>query len=269
MTKKKIRVLSLNTWKNEADIETRKKLIAKGLREINPDVVVLQECFLCEETEEDTAKYLAGELGYKLHYAPARRKLRWHEGKEVDSYSGLAILSRFSFRDSWMLRLPSSEVSGERIALACEVNVGDFRMGVACIHFSHVRGEKEIREAQIDSTLKSLDFLSRRIPCILGGDFNCSSDSEEVIAVTGNYRRVINALPELGINEPTNPIPSREDREGRQIDQIWVLEREYSSRMEDLEVLDGGVCFSDIDDEFGMTPSDHAGVWVDLGISRR
>lgn len=268
MNLEKIRVVSLNTWKNGGQLKQRMRLIADGLLRMEPDIVLLQECFYCEETGEDTAKFLADKLGYGLCFAPARKKMRIHRGNEVLSYSGLAILSRFPIGDYWMAKLPSSEIGGERIALVSEIRIDKTCLGIGCIHYSHIRNEIETRRAQVDYTLKSMERMRNRFPCVLGGDFNCTPDSLELSDVFADDHEITNSLPQLGICQPTNPIPTTQERVGRQVDHLWVLNSRQRTRDWQLNVLDGGLCLDEPDYVTGLTPSDHAGVWADFALSR-
>lgn len=266
MSNRKIRVVSLNTWKNEGQYENRIQLIVDGLRMMNPDVILLQECFRCSENGYDTAAILAGSLGLHCHFAPAREKLREHNGETLLSYSGLAILSTFPCLDSWVLKLPSSVDGGERISFFCELEIENYRMGIVCIHFSHIRNEVDIRAKQLEHTLRALSSLRKRFPCVLGGDFNCVPDSVEVKTAEGLAGDSINVLPVFGVLQETSPIPRQKEISGRQIDQIWVLQEVGSVRRIHVNAVDGGLCLGKKDTKSGLYPSDHAGVWADLEI---
>ena len=65
-----MRIVTLNTWKNEGDYARRLPLMRDGLAALSPDVVCLQECFVADGF--DTAAFLAAELGLHLYAAPAR-----------------------------------------------------------------------------------------------------------------------------------------------------------------------------------------------------
>ena len=73
-----MRIVTLNTWKNEGEYERRLDLMAVGLGDLRADVVCLQECFVGGGS--DTAARLAAALGMRAYPAPARRKLRaWRQ----------------------------------------------------------------------------------------------------------------------------------------------------------------------------------------------
>ncbi len=259
-----LKVVSLNTWKNEGFYQDRLKLMGDGLLDISPDVVLLQECFRCEETGDDTAAFLARRLGFECRYAPARRKARFHEQASRETESGLAILSRSPFRDEgFVVPLPSSDAGGERIALAASVVLGERVVGCVCVHFSHIGGEQAIRQDQIARSLLFMRDTEGFVPGILGGDFNCEWSSREADgAIAFAQVDCVSALPFLSVLDPTTPVPTVSGQ-GRQIDQIWCVDGKGEARF---APLSAGLCLNGLDPRTGLHPSDHAGVWVELEI---
>lgn len=255
-----MKIASLNTWKNEGRYQSRLDAMIIELRRLDPDVVLLQECFRCEETEDDTTATIAQALGMRFSYAPARRKLRCHEGALRRSESGLAVLSRCPMVDSWMMDLPSTEKGGERVAVFAQLSTESGLLGCVCVHFSHVRDEQIVRQEQIECVLRSVGRALLNGPVVVGGDFNCPPESEEVRKAVGAFGgRFVNALPSLGIADFTSPNPSKLDQIGRQIDQIWLLDSVGDSQ---LRLLAGGVVSSECGPEGDPIVSDHALVWA-------
>lgn len=68
----RMRIATLNTWKNEGDLSARLAAMAAGLRVLAPDVLLLQEVFRTADGAADTGRDLAAALGLALAYAPAR-----------------------------------------------------------------------------------------------------------------------------------------------------------------------------------------------------
>ena len=253
-----MKVLTQNTWKNEGGYRDRMAGLAEELGRTRPDVVLLQECFRCEETGEDTAGSLAAGLGFEFCFAAGRRKRRWHEGAWRESASGLAVLSRFAIGEAREVPLPSTEQGGERLALLARVEAPEGPWWVACVHFSHVRGEVDTRQRQIEETLLALRAMAGGGPAVVGGDCNCEPGCLEIEgaqAVTGISIR--NALVELGVREATHPWPLDPAKAGRQLDQIWILD---TGGAEGVSLVDGGVV---------PASSDHAGVWVEVVRGKR
>jgi endonuclease/exonuclease/phosphatase family metal-dependent hydrolase len=166
-----MRVLTLNTWKNDGDYGRRLGLMCEGLAALSPDVVCLQEAFTAEGF--DTAGRLAEYLGLTLHAAPARFKPRRHEGHLLDSTSGLAILTRWP-GTSASLPLPSDPADGERIAQRLDLQVGDRRLRVLNLHLTHLRGANELRGAQLTYALAwSSEDLDGGL--MVAGDLNATA----------------------------------------------------------------------------------------------
>jgi len=264
---KELKIVSLNTWKNEGAYPGRLQLMASGLERLNPDVILAQECFYCEDTEDSTVAYLADYLDLKYVFAKARRKLRQHGGRMRYCHSGLAILSNGVFDDSRTIPLPSSEIGGERIALSSRLTIGEIAIRIVCVHFSHVRGEEEIRANQIRISLKAIEEDEESDILIIGGDFNCLPDSEELrLGFAGLKFNLVNHLLLDGCIDPTSPVPPFSHRSGRQIDQIWHVVRGGGLSLQ----ASAGVSMNTPDSE-GVYPSDHAAVWLCLnsaGITR-
>lgn len=257
---KELKIVSLNTWKNEGAYIQRLPVMANGLERLNADVILVQECFYCEDTEDDTAAYLADHLDLKFVFAKARRKLRQHGGEMRDCYSGLAILSNGVFEDSITIPLPSSDIGGERIALSSRLTIGEITLKIVCVHFSHVRGEEEIRANQIRASLNAIQEDDESDILVIGGDFNCLPDSEEIsLGFAGLNLSLVNHLFSMGCRDPTNPIPPVSNCSERQIDQIWHLVRRSGPSLQ----ASAGVSMNKPDPE-GVYPSDHAAVWLRL-----
>ena len=145
-----MRIVTLNTWKNEGHYLRRLRLMGDGLREMAPDVVCLQECFAAEGF--DTAGWLAAELGLVAHQAPSRRKVRTHQGRNLDSTSGLAILAcAQGFADR--LDLASDPADGERIAQRLDLEVDGRPLRILNLHLTHLRGAHALRAQQLAEAL--------------------------------------------------------------------------------------------------------------------
>lgn len=119
-----IRLVTLNSWKCDGAYRLRVQAMATQLRRLAPDVVAIQESFASLDGQHDTARTLAQVLGMHWVLAPARRKHRVCEGLTLDSYSGLAVLSKWPFTRHAVLPLPSEPADGERIAVLCQLRAG-------------------------------------------------------------------------------------------------------------------------------------------------
>src|SRR5438105_1827401 len=83
-----LRVLTLNIWNRQGPWEERAKLIRRGLKELAPDLIGLQEVLHHDQEPLDQAQELSAGLGYHVAYASA-----WEIGGGL--HLGNAILSRW------------------------------------------------------------------------------------------------------------------------------------------------------------------------------
>jgi hypothetical protein len=167
-----LRVVTVNTAKNDPPYRRRLPLLAAGLAALEPDLVALQECFLTADRVDDTAAYLAETLGMRVAAALARWKPRLHEGQATMSASGLAILSRRPLLDTVEVELPSDPADGERIGQVGLLCFGDRAVAIVDLHLTHLRGADALRRRQLAALLDHpwLDQpLAARLLC---GDFN-------------------------------------------------------------------------------------------------
>ena len=171
-----MRVLTLNTWKCDGHYSLRLQAMAAGIRALDPDVVALQECFASVDGQHDTARYLSLALGLHAHWAPARRKPRWVQGKHVDSWSGMAVLSRHPALECVSLQLPSNPADGGRLAqLALLRLAAGTTLALANVHLSHLsdaEGGTELRKQQLDAVLHGLATRYGNLAQLVCGDFN-------------------------------------------------------------------------------------------------
>jgi endonuclease/exonuclease/phosphatase family metal-dependent hydrolase len=166
-----MRIVTLNTWKNEGDYRRRLGLMCEGLAALSPDVVCLQEAFVAQGL--DTAQTLAAHLGLAVHAAPARLKPRNHESRLVDSTSGLAVLSRWP-SISASLPLPSDPADGERIAQRLDIRVGDRHLRVLNLHLTHLRDADALRGDQLAHALAwASEGLAGGL--VVAGDLNATA----------------------------------------------------------------------------------------------
>lgn len=261
-TSRPLRVLTLNTWKNDGDYAARIIALAAGLRALAPDVVLLQEVFRVSEptAEADTARTLAKALGLTMVYAPARAKPRLWRGHPVASESGLALLVRGEIHAHHTLQLPSTTAGGERIALLARAVVVGRTITAACVHLSHLRGDDAGRRAQLDQVLADPVWLTPADLRVLGGDFNATRESE-VCRHLNNHPTLdlAEAFAPLAIPPPTHPMPPTPGR-GRAIDLLYALTpRPFGTSPAAIRAGIG------LDSPLeNVWPSDHAAVWADF-----
>lgn len=264
MTRKPVRGITLNTWKNEGDYAARLRVMGAGLAALRPDVVLLQEVFRVEGGEADTARALGEALGMAVAYAPARAKVRaWH-GSDVASESGLAVLVRGEVVASERLHLPSDAAGGERIGLIVTARLeSGIEVVAGCVHLSHLRGDEARRREQLEAVLAAEAWRAPAALRLLGGDFNASINSDE-LAWLASYSRL--RVTEVGVGlrlyQATHPLPPRAGRSGRRIDGLFSV---GTGDEPATKITTGGVALDA--PERGVWPSDHAAVWAEFDVA--
>ena len=244
-----MRIVTLNTWKNEGDHPRRLGLMARGLQVLDPDVVCLQECFAAQGV--DTACQLGKALGLFVFAQPARSKLRPHGGRPTLSTSGLAILSRWTPEGEERLTLASDPADGERIAQRLDLATPEGPMRVLNLHLTHLHGPEadKLRRRQLEDALVwAGEGLSGGL--VLTGDLNAGSRDPALQALGAA----------LDHQAPATLLDPRDDpgAEGRPAIDHAVLVQPGAWRVAGrCRVLDS------VDSE-GWRASDHAGVMLDL-----
>jgi len=168
-----VRLVTLNTWKNEGAYPRRLEGMAEGLAGLDPDVLLLQEVFI--GAGWDTAGWLASRLGLHACTVPARLKVRPHAGRMQLCASGMAILTRWP-TTARSHHLPSDPRDGERVAMSVDTPGGEIR--ILNLHLTHLPGPQgnDLRALQLASALG----WARSGPCgqlIVGGDLNAPASA--------------------------------------------------------------------------------------------
>lgn len=258
-----LRVLTLNTWKNEGDYEARIAAMGAGLAALDLDIVLLQEVFRTAAGTADTGRALAESLRMALAYAPARVKKRTWRGREVESESGLAVLVRGKIENVASLSLPSDERGGERIAMLADAFLANgLGVLVGCTHLSHLRGDSVRRRQQLETVLAHPRWREPADARVLGGDFNATRDTAELTWLAEHGVLQVNDV--FSGTEPcaaTHPVPAREGTLGRCIDFMFTVGRS-TERVPTVSAASVALEMP-ID---GVRPSDHAAVMAELQI---
>jgi len=173
MTRGSLSVVTLNTWKNEGDYARRLELMSRGLAALKPDMVLLQEAFYTSDGRYHTARHIAEALGHEhLHFSPSRRSVRTIEDQPVESFSGLAVLTRHPLSDYESLDLPAHSDDGQRIAQIVRADIDGRPLRLVNTHLSHLLDAHSLRQQQLECVLDRLDDVVGDEAVILGGDLN-------------------------------------------------------------------------------------------------
>lgn len=238
-----MRIVTLNTWKNDGDYGRRLPLMRDGLAAMAPDVVCLQECFAADGY--DTAAFLAAGLGLHLHAAPARGKPRRHAGADLFSTSGLAILARGE-GVSTRRALTSDPADGERIAQTLDLVVDGRPLRLLNLHLTHLRNAAALRALQLEEAL-SWACTDLAGGLVVTGDLNATAADAALAPLGLEPRPSTLHGARAGLDAPG----------GLAIDHCVLLR---AGPWRDAGTLRG----CDAPDADGWYPSDHAAVGVVL-----
>jgi len=257
----RLRLVTINTAKGDGPYRRRLALLAAGLADLRPDVVLLQEALATPDGEVDTAAVLADRLGLVPTVAPARAKRRPVAGVARSSTSGLALLTRCPPARHERVPLPADPTDGERVAQLAELAVGPRRALLVNLHLAPGPGRSALRRAQLAAVVAHRWLTEAWDARLLGGDFNLPADEAPglIARLVGGDAR--DAYPAGGGRGPRATCPAdRPPAAGRCIDLFVSLAPSPAAHpafAESAVVLDRP-------DADGVFPSDHRGVATTL-----
>jgi endonuclease/exonuclease/phosphatase family metal-dependent hydrolase len=259
-----LRVLTLNIWNRGGPWEERLATIRAGLKQIEPDVIALQE--VLKPTEGggfDQAALIAEGFGYHVAYGAA-----FVTG---DIAFGNAVLSRWPIRRTQTFALPQLEAPEPRSLVFAEIDAPFGTLPFFSTHLSWRFEEGNVREAQVKAIAEHVATLcsGSGFPPIVAGDFNAVPDADEIRYMRGlcslGGKRVYfaDAFGLAGRGDGTtftrrNPYAGDLPEPDRRIDYIFVRGDERGRG----EPIEARVCF---DRPYrGTHASDHYGVSATL-----
>lgn len=254
-----IRLVTLNTWKADGDYQSRLQAMAEDLAALDPHILCLQEVFAAASLGLDTAASLSARLGMNCQYLPARRKSRQFGSGDVDSTSGLAILSRLPVLWTQRLDLPDDPLDGERIAQMAAFDLGSERLLLVNLHLTHLRQAEALRRQQLERIFAAIDAGDGWSASVLAGDFNAGRRD-------GLFRRLPAAAgwvvedARAAAREPQRPTLLGVSRGGC-VDHLLL----YRKRDSALRVTGARRV---LDQPRPVPPSDHFGLMVDFSECR-
>ncbi len=163
----------------------RLETIAQILKDINADVVLLQEVDFASKRSHyiDQAKFLAAKAGYNyLSQAPTlKRKIHIHFHNVIGKIeNGLALISKYPIQYSEAIVFDYAKympfftkwLYDPHGAQKCVIEFQDKKINLINLHLDP--WSKKEREMQIQK-IKRLWLLDKSLPIIIGGDFNSIS----------------------------------------------------------------------------------------------
>jgi len=248
-------VVTLNTWKCAGDYFARTHAIAGGLKALDADIVLLQEVFATADGAIHTGEAVRERLRLQHVHAPARRKSRALAGHDLDSTSGLSVLTRLAVTSTEVLALPSDPADGARIAQIVTLDWNGGPVVVVNTHLTHLAGADELRNRQVAAIAEA---VPGGVSVILGGDMNAEPQDAPIQWLRNVSGLVVaDAWDAAGGPLPTLTATDRTTLSGGCIDYLFSLAKGDAAA---LEVSDAGRVLDVPDPATGILPSDHAGV---------
>ena len=242
-----IRLVTLNTWKDEGDYLRRMSLIGSQLARLDADIICLQEVYSAGPDTQSSFEHVSGATGLAGFFTPARSK---HRHGRLSS-SGLAVLSRWPIRVAVPIALPSHPLDGERIAQCIDLETPAGPLRVVNLHLTHLMGAEADR-LRADQLAK----IHRRAckdwaqPIVFAGDFNAGPDAAALQTLLGQAGYQCSADR---IDDPTTMMQGP----ASVIDLIVLWGAGRLTIQAAKTVLDAR-------DPNGVSPSDHKGIMVTI-----
>ncbi|MFG3550174.1 endonuclease/exonuclease/phosphatase family protein [Streptomyces sp. NPDC047725] len=261
-----MRVVTWNLWWRFGPWAERRKAILAVLRELDPDVVGLQEVWATDE--DNLAGWLAGELGLHWTWAASPAPGRWQRRIGDGSVGiGTAVLSRRPVVERAVLRLPvPAELDDGRLALYARVDAPAHPVPFFTAHLTSASGAATVRREQAAALARFVaeHGLGTAHPPVVTGDFNARPHTGEVrlLRTAGLYDAWDHADPAApgGTWDTANPYVTRADGERSiRIDYVHVGPPGPGGAGRVRTVRRAGAGPVD-----GVWPSDHAAVVADL-----
>lgn len=256
---RRLRVATLNIWNRCGPWEERLVAIRAQLRELDVDVLGLQEVLVGAGV--DQAREIADGLDMHVAFGSTR----------ADPIQlGNAVLSRFPIVASAVVALPDGGTTERRSMLCTELEAPFGRVPFFTTHLNWKLHEGHVRYEQVQ--LVAREVMERApitgFPPILVGDFNAEPESDEIRYMrgwTGDKRvyfadcfGVVGEGRGVTFSAATNPFAGETHEPERRIDYVFVRGPDTRARG---RAVSARVCF---DRKEPVFPSDHYGVLAEI-----
>ena len=246
-----LRIATLNLEQDHKCWEARRGLIVAQLRELNPDILALNEIHMPSQTGRwlQRASKTASRSQYNL--------LQQSKAGEDSHTQGEGLLTRYPVIETANLDYRSHDC----VALVARFDIEERFLDVYVTHLIAAKIEDSARQYQVTQLLQWIRTRDDADYSIVCGDFNAAPDQPSIRLMAKAYRATqTQATAFTPLREPDgNPTHPEWERFDRCIDYIWVSDS--------IKVWVSGLCFDQPDkNNPELWPSDHVGVWADLEI---
>lgn len=262
----RLRVLTLNIWNRMGPWEARFPLIRRGIQEIAPDLVGLQEIIAHDGRSQADA--IADGLGYEVAFGPA------HDlGSGV--LFGNAALSRWPIVRREVFPLPTGDTDEQRALLFVEADSPHGRIPFFVTHLNWKFHHGAVRERQVVAIAELVMRFAPvgGLPPVLVGDFNAQPEATEIRFLKGLHALDGQSVffddtfehagvgPGYTFDATRNPFAAVTHEYPRRIDYVFVRGPDKRTRGKPLA---SRVVFDEVVE--GVAASDHYGVVSEISI---
>ena len=258
--------MTLNIWNRQGPWESRLELIRAGIREIDPDLIGLQEV-IAHDGKTQTDDILEG-LEYQSAFGVAQ-----DYGAGVRF--GNAVASRWPIARTEVMPLPQGTSTEHRSLLFTEIASPYGKIPFFVTHLNWKFHEGVIREAQVVAVAEHVkrETPIDGLPPILVGDFNAQPEATEIRFLKGLHSlhgksffmadcfEQVGRGPGVTFDSTRNPFAAITHEYPRRIDYIFVRGPDKRTRGKPLAA---SVVFEEVIDE--VAASDHYGVVAEISI---
>lgn len=267
-----MRIATFNIWNSSVNWSERRYAIVDEIKGLSADIVVMQEVPIPAEPGLRTIDFLRAETDF-------RQILHLEEPLEPDDgewSEGLALLSQHPI-DGVKVNWEGGRDTANNWAMRVVTNWNGLSISVTNVHL-----DWESDDGRLSEIVRILEDLIEPAGCdfdIIAGDFN---DDSEVInflegrSIIGGKTAIWRDLAAEACADAGEPIPltldpgsnprwkdSGSDEAPRRFDRIYLRSNPEVPRP---AVLRSGIFGKTPRNRFGIVPSDHYGVFVDIEI---
>jgi len=165
---KSLRIVTLNLWNGQRDVDARMEVLVPQLLALRPHVITLQEVLEAPRGVQQ-GRLIAEALRAEYRFGCV-------DAASPGGPIGNAIVSRLPIHADMHMMLPGPH-GDHRGAMRCEIETTAGRIAVVTTHLTWELDGPQHRERQV----LALDEFARSnpgpIPTIMSGDFNCTPDA--------------------------------------------------------------------------------------------